>query len=332
MDQVSRVLRTVSGSVIAGVIGAAVFGGSIAAADPKSPMPIPGPEPHAAIPAALPSAAITGPVTAAAPLPRVTGTIRDYFTSAGVKLLPQKPQDFHALEITLPMPPRWSNVPDPNVPDAFAVIADRLGNSIYTSNAQVVVYKLVGSFDPREAIKHGPTDAQQLLNWQDTNASLADSSGFPSSLIEGTFRQDDMTLNTSRRYVIATSGHDNYLVSLAVTTAASQAVADAPATDAIVNGFRVAVPGQAGTHNPAPTAVQLSAPLTAAGQPAPAAGSVAPLSATIPAPAATPQFATLPQPAAIAPQSLATPQLSSLLALLPGLPPLPNLPLLGPQN
>ncbi|MBO0865416.1 MAG: LpqN/LpqT family lipoprotein, partial [Mycobacterium sp.] len=45
------------------------------------------------------------------------------------------------------------------------------------------------------------------------------------------------------RHVIATSGPDRYLVSLAVTTAASQAVADAPATDAIVNGFRVSAPG-----------------------------------------------------------------------------------------
>ena len=70
----------------------------------------------------------------------------------------------------------------------------------------------------------------------------------PSSVIEGTYRENNMTLNTSRRHVIATSGPDRYLVSLAVTTA-RQAVAAANATDAIVNGFRVAAPAAA-PHRP----------------------------------------------------------------------------------
>ena len=138
--------------------------------------------------------------------PTITGTLREYLQSKGVKLEPQKPQGFKALDITLPVPTRWTQVPDPNVPDAFAVIADRRGTSIYTSNAQVVVYKLVGNFDPKEAITHGYVDSQQLLAWQTTNASMADFGGFPSSVIEGTYRDGDMTLNTSRRHVIATSG------------------------------------------------------------------------------------------------------------------------------
>ena len=142
----------------------------------------------------------------AAVTPGLTGTLREYLQSKGVKLEPQKPQGFKALDITLPVPTRWTQVPDPNVPDAFAVIADRRGSSIYTSNAQVVVYKLVGNFDPKEAITHGFVDSQQLLAWQTTNASMADFGGFPSSVIEGTYRDGDMTLNTSRRNVIATSG------------------------------------------------------------------------------------------------------------------------------
>jgi hypothetical protein len=51
-----------------------------------------------------------------------------------------------------------------------------------------------------------------------------------------------MTLNTSRRHVIATSGHDRYLVSLSVTTSAQVSVAAGSATDAIVNGYRVVSP------------------------------------------------------------------------------------------
>jgi hypothetical protein len=289
MNQIARTWRVFGGGLVAGVIGVTAFAGATASADPLLPaLPNPGvPAPNAAAtspggvnsnrvvappPAPYPAGApvpATAPgapgATAVAPMPPavatpISGTLRDDLQAKGVKLVAQKPEGFNALDITLPMPPRWTQVPDPNVPDAFAVIADRLGSSLYTSNAQVVVYKLVGNFDPTEAITHGFVDSQQLLGWQTTNASLADFGGFPSSIIEGTYRQNDMTLNTSRRHVIATSGSDKYLVSLSVTTALSQAVADGPATDAIINGFRVAAPG---------AAAQAPAPVTAAQQPAP---------------------------------------------------------------
>jgi hypothetical protein len=259
-------------------------------------------------PAAVPVApASTAPAAAApmppTPTPAVSGTLRDYLQAKGVKLEAQKPQGFKALDITLPVPSRWTQVPDPNVPDAFAVIADRLGSSLYTSNAQVIVYRLVGKFDPKEAITHGYVDSQQLLAWQTTNASQADFSGYPSSVIEGTYRQNDMTLNTSRRNVIATSGSDKYLVSLSVTTALSQAVADGPATDAIINGFRVAVPGA-----PAPVPAQApgAAPVGVPGQ-TPATGPVG-----------------LPNQAALSSQTSPQQPVPNLLTLVPGLPPLPN--------
>jgi hypothetical protein len=193
--------------------------------------------------------------------PASSGTLRDYFQSKNVTLETQHPYGFTALKITVPMPPGWTQIPDPNVPDAFVVTANRSSNSLYTSNAQLVVYKLIGDFDPNEAITHGYVDSQQLPAWRSTNASMANFCGFPSSIIEGTYRQDDMTLNTSRRSIIAPSGPDKYLVSFAVTTDAAQAVAEAPATDAIINGFRVDPPAHAGTAAlPAPTAVPPLAP------------------------------------------------------------------------
>ena len=139
--------------------------------------------------------------------PAASGTLADFFKAKGVKLEPQNSRDFKALNIVLPMPKGWSQVPDPNVPDAFAVIADRVGgNGLYSTNAQVVVYKLIGDFDPKEAISHGFIDSQQLPAWRATDGSLADFGGMPSSVIEGTYRENSMTLNTSRRHVIATVG------------------------------------------------------------------------------------------------------------------------------
>ncbi|MGE5695811.1 MAG: LpqN/LpqT family lipoprotein [Candidatus Sericytochromatia bacterium] len=204
--------------------------------------------------------------------PATSGTITDYFKSRNVALEPQRAEGFQAFNITLPMPSGWTQVPDPNVPDAFAVIADRNSADLYTPNAQLVVYKLVGNFDPKEAITHGFVDSQSLPAWQTTDASLTDFNGFPSAVIEGTYRQNDMTLNTSRRHVVVSAGPDRYLVSLAVTSMATSqgASSAADATDAIVNGFRV---GTATPAAPAPAAVPTPAlptpPLPAPAVPAP---------------------------------------------------------------
>jgi hypothetical protein len=237
------------------------------AAAPGVPAPAAAPVPGAAAPLAAPQPAV--PPAPPAIVPASSGTISDYFKSKDVKLEPQVSHNFTALSIVLPMPPGWSTVPDPNVPDAFAVIADRSSTDLYTPNAQVVVYKLVGNFDPVEAISHGYVDSLQQMGWQTTDMTMGDFNGFPSSFIEGSYRADSQALNTSRRHVIASVGPDRYLVSLSVNSgAASQGVsAAADATDAIVSGFKVSAPGAAA---PAP-AVGLPAP-PAAPAPAPAAG------------------------------------------------------------
>ena len=238
-------------------VAAAGICGPSAGADPLQPVPPNpyGPATAPAAPAAMPvttaGAPVQAPMQAPAPaqaapdavLPAPSGTLRDYFAAQKVQLEPQQAAGFTAFNITLPMPAGWTHVPDPNVPDAFAVIADRHSGSLYTPNAQLVVYRLVGQFDPKEAISHGYVDSQQQMAWQTTNASLADFCGFPSSVIEGTYRDTDMTLNTSRRHVIVPAGSSTYLVSLTVTTGAGRAIGTAPATDGIINGFRVALPG-----------------------------------------------------------------------------------------
>jgi Probable lipoprotein LpqN len=270
MIEIARRWRVLATGVAVGVAGVLGFAGTTASAEPVFPQPpLPAPAtvtqtvtvtPNAATgetPAA--SATPVGIATPAVPAPppvtitpASSGTLFDYFKEKGVQVEPQASRDFKALNIVLPMPRGWAPVPDPNVPDAFAVIADRVGgNGLYSSNAQVVVYKLVGEFDPKEAISHGFIDSQQLPAWRSTDASLADYGGMPSSLIEGTYRENAMTLNTSRRHVIATSGPDKYLVSLSVTTSVDQTVAAADATDAIVTGFKVSTPAPR-SPSPAP--------------------------------------------------------------------------------
>jgi len=130
----------------------------------------------------------------------------------------------------------------------------------------------------------------KLFAWQSTSASMADFGGFPSSIIEGTYRDTDMTLNTSRRNVIAQSGSDRYLVTLTVTTASNQAVATSGATDGIVNGFRITSPTKTpAVAAPAPAAAAPAATAPTATAPAAAAAPVtAPTVVPAPAPAAVP--------------------------------------------
>ena len=286
MNSNTRNWRVLVGGVAAGSAALFGFAGTVASAEPEVPAPAPTPatatvtvtvtpqaasdaEAAAAAPATVTAAAAPATSAAAVPasaprIPATSGTLVEYFKDKGVALEPQKAAGFTALNIVLPMPTGWTVVPDPNVPDAFTVIADRLGgDALYTPNAQLVVYKLVGEFDPEEAITHGYVDSQKLFAWQSTAASMANFGGFPSAIIEGTYRDNDVTLNTSRRHVIATSGSDHYLVSLFVTTSANQVVATAEATDAIVNGFRVTAPGTA--VGAAPSAA--AAPLVQAGAP-----------------------------------------------------------------
>jgi hypothetical protein len=297
-----RVLAGGIGACAAGVAGVLGLAGTTATAQPMlPPPPLPAPAtvtqtvtvtPNAAAAPAVGQAPMTGatggaaavPAAVSAPaapaVPTITpassGTLKDFFASKGVALQPQSSRDFRALNIVLPMPRGWEHIPDPNVPDAFAVIADRVGgNGLYSSNAQITVYKLVGQFDPKEAISHGFIDSQQLPAWRSTNASLADFGGMPSSLIEGTYRENNMTLNTSRRHVIASAGPDQYLVSLAVTTSVDQVVAAADATDAIVSGFKVSVPSAAPPAAPPPVLPGLPGLPAPPAPPAPSAPPVA---------------------------------------------------------
>jgi hypothetical protein len=339
MNRIARNWRVLVGGVAAGSVAVLGFTGASASADPVPPAPpapavatatatatvtqtvtvapqaadtaatppAAAPAVVSATPAAAPAVVSATTPPAAAPVqtpvptlaPATSGTLAEYLKEKGVVLEPQKAAGFTALNIVLPIPTGWRIIPDPNVPNAFSVIADRQGgDGLYTSNAQLMVSKLIGDFDPREAISHGYIENQKLLAWQSTSASMADFGGFPSSLIEGTYRDTDMTLNTSRRQVIAQSGSDRFLVTLSVTTAANQAVAAAAATDGITKGFKVAAPDATPAVAPVAAAAVPVPPAAAPGVPAavPAAAAMPEVAVTVapPAPVAAPAPAAVP--------------------------------------
>ena len=314
MNRIARNWRVLVGGVAAGSVAVLGFTGASASAEPVQPVPpapaaatatvtatqtvtvTPQATPQAAtdpavasasaVPAAaaVPAAPATAEPTVAPLAPATSGTLAEFLKEKGVVMEPQKAAGFTALSIVLPLPTGWKVIPDPNVPNAFTVIADRQGgDGLYSSNAVLTVNKLVGPFDPREAISHGFVENQKLPGWQSTSASMADFGGFPSSLIDGTYRDADMTLNTSRRQLIAQSGPDRFLVTLSVTTAANQVVATAGATDGILNGFRVTSPASTPVPSAAAAPVAAAPVATAAATPPIAPAAAAPAAATAPA-------------------------------------------------
>jgi Probable lipoprotein LpqN len=174
--------------------------------------------------------------------PTPTGTpvpFSDYLQNNGVSGEPVAPDKLTDLTASIPTPAGWQRVDKPGIPPTTEMIAKGDG----FPNAMLVVFKLSGDFDAAELAKHGNDDARLAENFKELEASSADFHGFPSSMIEGSYNLNDKRLHTFNRIVIATGSgadRDRYLVQLAVTSLADQAVADAVDVEAVLHGFTVA--------------------------------------------------------------------------------------------
>ena len=184
----------------------------------------------------------SSPATTTAP-PTTSGTpqpIAEYLYGVGVTG-EQIPLDkLTDITVTLPKPPGWTNYTNSNFSPGTEVIAK---NNTYPT-AMVIVFKLSGNFDVREALKHASADAEMSKNFTKLGASSNDFDGFPSSMIEGSYDLNDKRLHSYNRVVIPVTAAPNfqrYLVQLTVTTLADQAAAASDDVEAIISGFRVAL-------------------------------------------------------------------------------------------
>ncbi|GBE64627.1 putative lipoprotein LpqT [Mycobacterium sp. MFM001] len=180
------------------------------------------------------SATSTTPTSAVAPIP-----FPKYLEQLGVGEQPVAPDTLTDLTVSIPTPPGWSKHTSPAIPPSTEVITK---DGPYP-NAMLIVVRLFGEFDPRDAIKHGNADAARAENYRQLDASDADFHGFPSSMIQGSYDLDGKRLHTYNRVVIATGSppdSQRYLVQLAITSLAEQAVTEAGDIEKIINGFTVA--------------------------------------------------------------------------------------------
>jgi hypothetical protein len=211
--------------LVAVVAALTVLASSMAGCGPKNPD-------YQSIWSTTPST--TTPTASEAPIP-----FSQYLESNGVSGSPVAADKVTDLTVSIPTPPGWQKVDKPNIPSTTELIAKGEG----FPNAMLIVFKLGGDVNAAELVKHGNDDARLAENFTQLESSTADFHGFPSSMIEGSYNLGDQRLHTINRIVIghgAGADPDHYLIQLAVTSLAGQAVADAVDVEAIIHGFTVA--------------------------------------------------------------------------------------------
>lgn len=167
--------------------------------------------------------------------------IATYLEQKGVAGEPIPADKLTDLTVTYPTPPGWKPFFNSNLSPGTRVIAK---GTTYPM-AMVIVFKLNGDFDVKEAIGHGYVDAEMSENFKRLNASMDDFKGFPSAMIEGSYDLNGARMHTYNRIVIATGAppaNNRYLIQFTVTGYADKAVEEAPDIEAIIRGFNVAVP------------------------------------------------------------------------------------------
>jgi hypothetical protein len=177
----------------------------------------------------------TSTTTAARPVP-----FAKYLEGIGVTGVPVAPSTLTDLTVAIPTPPGWAPYSNPKLPQTTEVISK---GGKYPA-AMLTVFTLRGAdFNAADAVKHANADAQLVPKFTQLDASTADFNGFPSSMIQGSYDQDDMRMHTYNRIVLPTGsppGKQRYLVQLTITSLANEAVAQSSDIEAIIRGFVVA--------------------------------------------------------------------------------------------
>ncbi|OBF57373.1 hypothetical protein A5787_25345 [Mycobacterium sp. 852002-50816_SCH5313054-b] len=174
------------------------------------------------------------PTTTQKPVP-----LSQYLQDIGVTGQQVAPGSLPDLTVSIPTPPGWSPFSSPKITKETVIISR--GGKYPT--ARLVVFKLVGDFDPAQVIKHGNDDAQLFEDFKQLDASTANYNGFPSSMVQGSYDLDGTRLHSFNRIVIPTGSppaNQRYLAQLTITSLADQAAAQAPDIEAIIHGFVVA--------------------------------------------------------------------------------------------
>ncbi|MCW2729955.1 MAG: hypothetical protein JWR13_771 [Mycobacterium sp.] len=162
---------------------------------------------------------------------------RDYLASINVSGEPTHLDKAPGLSVTVPVPDGWAQSDDPLFSTGVEFIQP-VGAAGAFPSVTLMAIKLSGDFDARDAIRHANSDALAPTA-TDVTESFDDYDGFPSAATQGT----SGGAQHYSRIVLADvpSTKTRYLVQLTVATQVDQPIAQSPALNGIVSGFKVAV-------------------------------------------------------------------------------------------
>jgi Probable lipoprotein LpqN len=163
-------------------------------------------------------------------------SLSQYLQEKGIDGAAMTPQTLTELNVSMPRPPGWALVTDPNQEAAFEIIR-KTAVANFQPTAMLMVFKLSGGpFDVNEALKHAyefPGAIEEPFN------------GMPSSKIEVTYTEaGGQKVHRYNRIVFATArppSGQRYLIQFSVTTSAEPDAEQDPDIVAIIKGLTVAV-------------------------------------------------------------------------------------------
>ena len=163
-------------------------------------------------------------------------TFRDYLASINVTGQPTTFDKAPGLSVTVPIPDGWARTADPMFSTGIEFVQPT-GSAGSFPSVTLMAIRLIGDFDPRDAIRHANLDALPA-GCTDVTESYDDSDGFPSAAAQGTLANAEHY----SRIVLADvpSASARYLVQMTVTTKSDQPIAQSPPLTEIVSGFTVA--------------------------------------------------------------------------------------------
>jgi hypothetical protein len=174
------------------------------------------------------SSSSTAPTTTQAPI-----SMSQYLQGKGVDGAPMTPQTLTELTVSIPHPPGWAVVTDPNQKAVFEILR-KTAVSAYQPTALLFVFKLTGgNFDVNDALTHA---------YDMPGAKIEPFHGMPSSMIEATYYESKgQQVHRYNRIVFATAKSKQlYLVQFSVTAAADPTEEQDPDIVTIIKGFTVA--------------------------------------------------------------------------------------------
>ncbi len=152
-------------------------------------------------------------------------TLADYFAANDITQTPVRPGAPGSPNITIPLPPGWSDAGSDTPPSAYAeILYDDATNPDDVPFVQVLLSRLEGLADLTQVLEYAPGELRNLPDYKSVSEPMASKlSGFDAVQLAGLYTKDGEQRLIAQKTVVIPSGNGLFVL---------QMNADAPKADA----------------------------------------------------------------------------------------------------